>query len=288
MRKTAHPKKIFVFYDHDHDGFGAAWAAWRKYGARALYLSGKHDMTVRALRAMNIAGASVFFLDFCPSQEILEFSHKIAGHMVIIDHHKTVAARVLSFAGSVYSSRHSACVLAWKHFHPGESVPRILRHVEDIDLWKLTMPGSRELFASLSWRFEFRHWNVIAKLIENRKTRAAYIRKGKSMVAYEDETVARIAECADRVMLGGYRAFAVNWAQCFSSLLGHYLLGLDKRVHVGIVFYFVERCKRIRFSLRSDGSVDVGKLAQRFGGGGHKESAAFERDARKPLPFKLI
>ena len=42
-------------------------------------------------------------------------------------------------------------------------------------------------------------------------------------------------------------------------------------------------------SLRSDGSVDVSKLAAKFkGGGGHKKSAGFSVDDLSKLPWKII
>ncbi|PID40880.1 MAG: hypothetical protein CR984_00945 [Proteobacteria bacterium] len=39
-------------------------------------------------------------------------------------------------------------------------------------------------------------------------------------------------------------------------------------------------CRRFHVSLRSDGSVDVSRIATRFGGGGHAEAAGFSMDSR--------
>lgn len=281
-------KKIIVFYDNDHDGFGAAWVAWRVFGSKALYILGKRDVTSSQLCAFGATNAIVYFLDFCPNNKALQFAQRVAHRVIVIDHHETVADIVKSLSGSVYSLKHSACVLTWKYFYKSKRVPRILRHIEDVDLWKWKMPGTRELLASLSWRFDFRHWDVLARIIENPGARKQHVKTGKAMLVYEEEILERMSEEADRVLLGGCLAFAVNGPRHFNSLLGSYLLHLDKHIHVGIVFYFVERCKYIRFSLRSDGRVDVGRLAEKFGGGGRHDTAAFQTDARKPLPFKFI
>ena len=280
--------KVIVFYDNDPDGFGAAWAAWKKFGNQAFYFPEKHSMRSSALRNIDITDSIVYFLDFCPNPAPFESITKKAKQVVVIDHHGTVASVVKSTPGCIYSLRNSACILLWKYFHKNKKVPRILKHVEDVDLWKYRIPGTRELFVSLSWKFNFRHWNTIARIIENTGTRNRYIRKGRIIIGYQNELVARMSDEAERVRLGGHTAFAVNGSRYFNSLVGNHLLRLDKRIHVGIVFYFVDKNKYIRFSLRSDGKVDVGKIAHKLGGGGHERSAAFQWPSHKPLPFKTI
>ena len=41
-------------------------------------------------------------------------------------------------------------------------------------------------------------------------------------------------------------------------------------------------------SVRGDGSVDVSKLAQKYGGGGHHDSAGFLISVDGPMPWTLI
>jgi phosphoesterase RecJ-like protein len=64
-----------------------------------------------------------------------------------------------------------------------------------------------------------------------------------------------------------------------------YARGLDG-IEVGIMFY--EKADGVRVSLRSKGAVDVGRVAEHFGGGGHKAAAGCFiagtlADARKKL-----
>ena len=44
----------------------------------------------------------------------------------------------------------------------------------------------------------------------------------------------------------------------------------------------------ITVSLRSDGSVDVSKLAKKYGGGGHKAAAGFSFKVGRKAPWKKI
>src|ERR1700761_6327252 len=57
-----------------------------------------------------------------------------------------------------------------------------------------------------------------------------------------------------------------EWAEGLVS----YARGLEG-VEVGVMFF--EQPSGVRLSLRSKGAVDVGALAERFGGGGHRAAA---------------
>ena len=70
----------------------------------------------------------------------------------------------------------------------------------------------------------------------------------------------------------------------FVSEIGSELV--KKLPPIGIIWS--QRKDKIVVSLRSNGKVDVSKLAKKFGGGGHKASAAFRLDLNQKLPWKII
>lgn len=41
-------------------------------------------------------------------------------------------------------------------------------------------------------------------------------------------------------------------------------------------------------SIRGDGTVDVSKIAQKYGGNGHPNSSGFHVENDKPMPWKLV
>ncbi|MBI2036889.1 MAG: hypothetical protein HYT14_00835 [Candidatus Liptonbacteria bacterium] len=55
---------------------------------------------------------------------------------------------------------------------------------------------------------------------------------------------------------------------------------------MGIVWY--ERDGQIKVSLRSNGTVNVAKFAEKFGGGGHKAAAGFAVPVNKGVPWKRL
>jgi len=77
---------------------------------------------------------------------------------------------------------------------------------------------------------------------------------------------------------------AINAPSIFKSDVG-YLLNVRKPPFA-IVWYYQRG--HFNFSLRSDGSVDVSKIAQKYGGGGHKAAASFRMDIGVDFPFKRL
>ena len=49
-----------------------------------------------------------------------------------------------------------------------------------------------------------------------------------------------------------------------------------------------EKDGSVHVSLRSDGAVDVSKIATQFGGGGHKTASGFYVKNISKLPWKII
>ena len=90
-------------------------------------------------------------------------------------------------------------------------------------------------------------------------------------------------ENAQVVEFEGHKCLAVN-SPLLHSDIGNKLSKLMPPF--GIVWS--EKADVKAFSLRSNGKFDVSKLAQKYGGGGHKAAAGFAIDLGKKLPWKYI
>jgi oligoribonuclease NrnB/cAMP/cGMP phosphodiesterase (DHH superfamily) len=185
-----------------------------------------------------------------------------------------------------YDITHSAAVLAWNYFYPGKPVPRLLRHIEDEDIWTFKLAHTAAVNARMELvDFNFAAWDKIIRAFEKPAARAAFIKEGALLAAYRARMVGRfIEENAVPVRFLKYSIFAVNSMRPFTSEIGHRLC--DRRPPLAIVWH--ENRNGISVSLRSDGTVDVSKIAARFGGGGHKAAASFRlpRDAKKPWRYE--
>ncbi len=57
-------------------------------------------------------------------------------------------------------------------------------------------------------------------------------------------------------------------------------------IALGIVFY--RHGKKVHISLRSKDDVDVAKMAEKYGGGGHKNAASIRVNSFRDLPFEFL
>jgi len=184
----------------------------------------------------------------------------------------------------VYALDHSGAAIAWKYFHPKKKLPELLRHIEDIDLWKFKLPDTRELLSFLQLAdYDFKIWDKIARDIQNPKRKKGYLAKGGLILFYERKLVDRLVLKATPVKFAGYKTLAVN-SPILQSEIGNALT--KKMPPIGIVWS--EKEGGIRVSLRSNGKADVSKIAVKYGGGGHKAAAGFSFPAGGKFPWTHI
>ncbi len=275
-------KKVIVFYHAGcPDGFGSAYAAWKKFGAKAMYLPYQHQRPL----PLSPEGKEVYFIDIiAPEKELVKLI-KINKRVTAIDHHAMMAPLVKKTYKPLFNNNRSGAVLAWQYFHGKKPVPRLLKNVEDIDLWRFKVPYSREIASALELiLFDFKKWDRFAKQLERPSSRAKVIAAGKIIRAYEQNIIDHLVNHeALLVRFGKYKVLAVN-SPILHSEIGNALY--TKLPSFGIVWRDTPHMRK--FSLRSNGKVDVAKLAARFGGGGHKAAAGFRTSLEAKLPWKRI
>ncbi len=274
-------KNITVLYHKNcTDGFGAAWAAWKKFGNKAEYIA----IEPSALPEKIIKSKTIYVLDSSLNKPDLAKLKKAGHNIVVIDHHQSNKNNVHFASSHLFDLKHSGSVLAWKYFHPSKKIPRLFRHIEDWDLWKYKLPHTKTIGAFMDLlSFDFKTWSSVIPAFEDLKRTKKMIEKGKIILGYEDKLLDTLMKNAEIVEFLGYKTLAIN-SPIFESQLGNLIQ--KKMPPIAIVW----RQKRgIRtFSLRSNGKVDVSKLAARFGGGGHKASSGFRMNNNKKLPWKYL
>ncbi|MGC9611059.1 MAG: DHH family phosphoesterase [Minisyncoccia bacterium] len=279
-------KKIVVFYHKDcPDGFGAAWAAWKKFGNKAEYIPIQASQTPDQLGNIKLRNQEIYFLDVCVSASKLQGLKKNNKSVVVIDHHATNNETIKNAGDWRFNIKHSGSVLSWTYFHFKKPVPWLLRYIEDADLWKYKLPNPDEISVRLFLlNFDFAVWNKLAKTFESKKFRNEYAKEGKLLLEYENAIIRDILKNTYEVKFEGRISRVVNTSVSHSTV-GNMLI--DKKHPIGITWY--ENRGTRRYSLRSKGETDVSKLAKQFpGGGGHKHAAGFTLPANKPFPWKII
>lgn len=281
MAEIRNKKLIAVLYHADcPDGFGAAWAAWRKFGDSALYLPVRHNDPPPE----EANGKAVYMVDFCYDEKVTKAVTASVKDLVVVDHHISRKEIVKSLPGGVYSSSHSGAVLSWKYFHPEKKMPKLLRHIEDMDLWRFRLADTREFVEFInSYDFNFALWSKIARGCERSKTFKTYITEGRALIRHVNKEAEKALKSAEEIKFEGYKCLAAN-SLSHHSYIAHRLL--EERPPIAVVW--ARQGNKVKVSLRSDGTVDVAKLAQRYGGGGHRAAAGFSFKAKHFLDFRKM
>jgi len=270
----------FVVYHNDEDGFGAAYAAYKKFGPTAQYIAISYGEDLPYFGK----DSEVYMLDYSlPRDETEELSSAIKS-LTIVDHHKTAEEEIGDLPYTCIDQSHSAAVLAWQVFHPSTAVPRLLRYIEDADLSQWGLQNSKELFYYLSiYPRGFSDWEELASTLEQTDylTTNIFV-TGKTVV---DAVRAQANLIYDRTIsmlyIGGHYVPAV----C-SAILQMELRELLLEKNSDFLFtasFYIGYDDKVHVSLFSDGLFDVSAIAKRYNGGGHPHAAAFIVDDLEEL-----
>jgi hypothetical protein len=252
-----HPPDVVLYHADCMDGFGAAWALWKRF-PRAGYVPVKHGNPPPE----GLQNKHVVIVDFSYHREtVLALANQTAS-LYILDHHITAQTSLKDLPFAYFDMNRSGAVLAWEWAHT-EPVPWLLQYVQDKDLWQWQLPASREISASLaSYPFEFEAWESLK--FETLKV------EGRGILRYEKTLVEKIANEVIMVSLGGHMVPAVHSA-VLTSQIGEYL----SEKHPFCLIWHQKDGRRY-FSLRSKaGGISVADIAVQYGGGGHTHAAGF-------------
>lgn len=274
-------KIVVIYHGKCPDGFGGAWAAWKKFGAKAVYLPASD----RSAPPVPLKNKIIYIIDYTYDAPIVKKLMKDNIRVTAIDHHFSQKDATMLTEKYVYDVSHSGAVLAWNYFHPGKKMPMLLRYIEDRDIWKWNVPHSREMLMLIDLAsFDFGTWSRLAKDIDDPRTRALNIKKGALLALHYRSLYEKLLPSAEQVMFAGKKIYALNCPYYFADDLGH---ALAVKTH-SFALLWNESGGRIRCSLRSEGKVDVAKIAKKYGGGGHKQASGFSFPVGKKIPWKLL
>lgn len=275
-------KNIVVIYHGEcPDGFSAAWVAWKKFGDSADYVATTHGDKP----PVELKDKDIFMFDFVYPEDVMTGVVAKNKKVIVIDHHKSAEKEVKMAHEYVYKLENSGAVLVWQYFYPNLPVPWLLRYIEDRDIWIMALPYTLEMGLVIdTFDKNFETWSQLSDDLEDNSIREKYIQQGKLIRKYEDQIVGDIVFNKDLVCFNGLETYAVNAPGFLASQIGDVLR--KEKPPIAIIWRYSGG--QLKISLRSDGSIDVAEIAQKYGGGGHKTAAAFKLDKRLELPWENI
>lgn len=286
---------LCIYHGNCADGFGAAWVVRRAVPDVEFHAG------VYGNEPPDVRGKHVVMVDFSYKRPVLDEMAKVAASILILDHHKTAAEDLAGLTApfgptwkrhmdnvyqdscegvnpSVYAQfdmARSGAGIAWDFFFPNEKRPRLINHIEDRDLWKFALHGTREIQANVfSYPYDFDIWD---KLFDGDP--AVMIAEGAAIERKHHKDIAELVGVSRRMLkIGGHVVPAANLPYTLTSDAGN----LMAEGHPFAACYMDTPKGRV-FSLRSrEGGADVSEIAKQYGGGGHKNAAGFT------IPFERL
>ena len=255
---------LVIYHANCTDGFGAAYAAWKLLGDRAEYFAAKHGEP-----PPDVAGKNVVVLDFSYDNSTTKRLMKEAKSFLIIDHHKSAVVELHDVSCTRFDMNHSGAMLAWKFFHPGKEPPRMIKFIEDRDLWKWDIPYSKEFSAAFDMvPYDFDEFDKYLddSAVDNAQERGAYI------LAYSKTVISKIAKQAVPRKMGGKEILVVNSSHWMSEIGA----ALSPKCDFAVIWFYDHDTRQVKVSLRAHHEdADVSEIAKRYGGGGHRKAAGF-------------
>lgn len=260
----------FLFHSNCTDGSGAALAAWLRYG------NDGHDyipVQYGSPPPDNLENQEVFILDFSYKRDVMIELGKIAGHVTVIDHHKTAEEDLrepISSVTRIFNMKKSGAMLSWEYFHPSKIAPELFKLIQDRDLWQFKLEHTKDAITGLKLLPDWRTWTPYlhncSDLIQNGAAINFFLKNESDKIIANPPAIWDIT--GDTVPVYNLPGFMI------SDTLHRALV---KYPQCDYAVAFIVLKDRTIYSLRSRNGTDtdVSEIAKQFCGGGHKHAAGF-------------
>lgn len=289
---------IVITHGFCQDGLAAAWVA-REYLKKSniryvfgskrdltkdLALTGWKDSTGKEYLPLTIddlKDKDVYILDYIyPLDTIKSIPYKT---LTIIDHHET-AESICKDCESLpnttvhFDKTYSAAGLAWKVLlgNTGD-MPWWIQYTQDRDLFKFSLPNSREITDAI-YNLKYRTLTKFDELNSfTPEQKDKFIEQGIIIGSIKNELVTQICNNGRLCLFDNYRVYVVETGVLVSEV-GERLYNLHKDScdFVMCVSYdFDEKKFRCRLRCSQTSPLNLAKISEKYGGGGHMAAAGF-------------
>jgi oligoribonuclease NrnB/cAMP/cGMP phosphodiesterase (DHH superfamily) len=274
---------VILYHASCPDGFGGAYAAWKKFGDKADYIPVSYGHPTPE----GIEGAHLYFVDFCYDQATMNKLVAESASVTVLDHHEGVQAVTESMPEHVFDSNRSGATIAWGYFHPGVPVPPLLEFIEDDDTYHFALADTKAVLAYVIVNpFDFEEWDTLIEDMKDRTKREAFFMKARTYAEYFALTAKYAASKAHLVSFEGYECYFANSHPHITMKSAVAKLLYTKQPPLSLIV--TSHPEGFGVSIRSDGSVDVAEIARKFGGNGHPGSAGFQIPLGVEVPWKSV
>lgn len=276
-------RTVILYHGSCPDGFGAAYAAWKRFGEEAEYIPLHRGEPLPE----GLEGDHLYFLDFTYEQEDMDHFVSIAKTVTALDHHSGVQDVVESMPAYIFDNNKSGAGIAWSYFNAALPMPKLLEFIQDDDLFRFALPDTKAVLSYLTVHpFSFESWDELAQMLDDEERAEAFLTKARAYAEYTTLLAQYAASKAVRIHFEGYEVMFANAhpSKVMKSLVGNILA----KEHPPFALVASAHPKGFGISIRGNGEVNVAALAEKYGGNGHHDSAGFLIPLDKPMPWTLV
>jgi oligoribonuclease NrnB/cAMP/cGMP phosphodiesterase (DHH superfamily) len=241
---------------------------------------------------VDLTSKNLLVVDFSFKPDVCRKLAERAKSIVIADHHKTAKADLQEFivpenltyvTADMYPSSQSILAnfdmdrsgarMAWDFCFPGEECPMLVQFVEDRDLWRFKLEGSRAFGLYLrSVPYSFESWDGVYEFMKANPS--VLMQQAYCIEQFFDQQIEDMVKTAIFKKIGKWEVPVAYAPYAFTSDLAHQLL--KKYPDAPFAAVIVDAYGEQTYSLRSeDGREDVSEVAKQYGGGGHRNASGF-------------
>jgi oligoribonuclease NrnB/cAMP/cGMP phosphodiesterase (DHH superfamily) len=237
----------------------------------------------------------VLICDFSFKEDIFNQMLEVTnGNILILDHHITAKSSLENIADKykVFDMSHSGAFITQLYINGFMNVPKSVLYVEDNDIWTKKLPYTLEFTAYMFLQpFEY---NEYIKLFDDDYVMKQAIPLGVGAVKQNEHHINSIlskTKVSFTETKGRYNMIAnINCANILKSELGNHAMNRFSYANFAACYCQDAKYNSTSFSLRSlDDRSDCSYLAQKFGGGGHRNASGMKFDSLVThFPGKII
>lgn len=289
-------RPLCIYHANCVDGFASAWVVNRFFNGEVEFFAAKYGSLPPAA-----VGRHVIIVDFSYPADTLKLMGDMSLGVLVLDHHKTAQEMLAEFVEPMelwteprhdkgkstkavrahFDMNRSGAGMTWDYFFRGVPRPMLVDLVEDRDLWRFKKIGTREIHSLLTGdEMTFQRMTELNEELEcNSATFMGLIDKGAAIDRAHLQKCKELIEAARHMInLDGNAVPCCNAPTHMASDVGNMLC----QGWPFAVTYWDRPDGKRSYSLRSTSeSMDVGEIAKRHGGGGHRNAAGFEVTAPK-------
>lgn len=278
-------ENVCIFHKNCVDGMASAWVAHKFFEGDIVLIAAEYHKRKELISVIGegpngpiyevderLLGKDIYITDFSFTREETIELQRVANKVIVLDHHDT-AVRNLQGLYDVDTTKCGA-TLTWEYFFGVKDLPEAFKLIQDNDLgvwsdertlpWIMAVQGSKlsienfDLFMSMD----------VKDVVE----------LGLPVFRYHMKQVNTIKKEARNFNLDEFKGVIVNASSYLRNELG---VALSKDHDFAAIYS--DRADVRVYSLRGrDKRIPLDKIAERFGGGGHANAAAFSISLNDP------